>query len=72
MSTRALLTIEEAAAELKVSIKACRKWIASGELAAVKVGPKRGADSMGRDHRQVRIPLAAVSALIEPLGATGD
>ena len=53
MSTSQLRTVEQAAAELAVSVHTIRAWIARRKLGAVRLG------------RAVRIPAAEIARLIE-------
>ena len=50
---RRLLTIQEVAEILSVGERTVRRWIAEGELDALRVGP-----------RNVRIPVASVERLV--------
>lgn len=55
---RAYVTIPEAAEHFGVSIRTCRALIASGELEAVRLGP-----------RAVRIPVTALTRAGRPYAA---
>jgi excisionase family DNA binding protein len=59
-----LMTIDEAAMQLRVHPATVRRRIASGELEAVRLG--RG------DGRSIRIPSRALEALLVPAVAERD
>lgn len=53
------LTPAEAAAELGVSAASVRRWVASGELQAVRLGDG--------DLARIRIPRAALERFVRPV-----
>lgn len=63
-----LLTTKEAAARLRVSEGAIRRWIAERRIPFVKVGPAR-LDAIGRDGRAVRLRQSVLDALVEDVTA---
>lgn len=61
------ITIDAAADYYGVVRQTITKWIANGDLPAVKIGP-RPKSRTGVDNRRVRIPVKALTALEEPIG----
>jgi excisionase family DNA binding protein len=53
-----MLTVGEIAELLEVSVKTVRRWIASGELGAVRAGN-------GTERHVVRVPRASLAAFLE-------
>ena len=62
------ITIAEAATALALDRKTIRRKIATGELPAFKVGASRPGSI--RDTRPVRIPMVALSTILEPIAPT--
>jgi hypothetical protein len=60
-----LVPVAVAADLLGESVETVRKRVASGELAAVKVGAPPADPT--RDRRRIRIPLPAIVALLRPI-----
>ena len=54
-TSRTLLSVNECAARLSVSVGSIRKWIANGTLAYQKIGPRGQTDICGRDRRMTRV-----------------
>lgn len=51
------LTIQQAAAQLNVSTRTIRRWIATGQIRAERVGP-----------RLIRIPADTLAGIGRPIG----
>ncbi|MCA8978419.1 MAG: hypothetical protein KDC14_00220 [Planctomycetes bacterium] len=58
----ALLTVSDAAAQLGVSVRAVRHWLATGELTRVDLPPTSATGTGAR--RVVRVRASAVAALV--------
>lgn len=63
-ASRKLLTVREAAAALRVSKPTIYRWIASGDLPAVRYGKPRP-DGDIRRGGAIRIPESAVTAYFD-------
>ncbi len=61
------VTIQHVAGLLDVHPRKVRAMIADGTLPAVRVGARRPGTI--RDTRRIRIPLDAVTAVVEPVSA---
>lgn len=59
-----LLTVREAAAALRVSKPTIYRWIANGELPAIRYGQPRAEGDVRRGGA-IRIPEAAVTAYLD-------
>lgn len=62
-ASQTLLTVREAAVALRVSKPTIYRWIANGELPAIRYGKPR-ADGDARRGGAIRIPEAAVTAYL--------
>ena len=59
------VTLQDAARAFAVDVKTIRRKIAAGELPAVRVGTR--SPGTIRDTRPIRVPLAALAVLSEPV-----